>query len=322
MKLRTSAGAVALALTAALTLTACGDDGADSDPQPEESSSSAAATEAPAPTAEDVAALEAVTVEGEPGEEPKLTFEAPLEVSAPTTRVVDEGDGDALAEGSRVTMQYIAYDGNAERLGSTWETDSPETFILGDQNYGLLTDALDGQKVGARIMVANSVAGNDGTTQTVLNFLEITDTAPTPSRAEGTAVEPAEGLPTVTLADDGAPSIEIPEGYEAPDELVSQPLIKGDGEKVTADQQVYVQYSGWTLDGEQFDSSWERGVPFTFSMQGGVIPGWIDGVKGQPVGSQLLLVIPADQAYGAEDDGSHELAGKPLVFVVDVLAAW
>ncbi|MCK9795819.1 FKBP-type peptidyl-prolyl cis-trans isomerase [Isoptericola sp. 4D.3] len=318
MKLRTSAAAAALALAAALTLTACADDSGDG-ATPSASASSSPATEMPEPTKEDVAALESVKVEGDAGKEPKLSFKAPLEVSVPTSRVLDEGDGAEVAEGAQVTIDSVAYlgtDGTAQ--GSTWQQKAPMSFILGDANYGVLTEPLKGQKVGARLLVANPVQGQDGTTATMVNLVEITDTQKIPTRAEGEAVEPAEGLPTVTLDDAGKPSVEIPEGYEAPKELVTQTLIKGDGAKVTEDQTVTAQYTGWTLDGEQFDSSWDRGAPSSFSLQQ-VVAGWTQGLAGQTVGSQVLLVIPPDLAYGAQE--GHELQKETLVFVVDILDA-
>lgn len=320
MKLRTSAGAIALTLATAMTLTACADDGSGDGASPSASSPSDAATEMPEPTKEDIAALEAVKVDGKAGKEPKLTYDKGLEVSAPTSRVVDEGDGAELTEGVQVTMQHVAFDGDAKKVASTWDQKAPTSFILGDQQFGILTEPLVGQKVGARVLVANPVQGQDGSTQTSVNLVEITDAEKIPTRAEGEAVEPKKGLPTVTLDDSGKPTAEIPKDYEAPKKLQAQTLIKGDGPKVKEDQTITAQYTGWTLDGEQFDSSWERGTPSSFSLQG-VIPGWTKGLSGQTVGSQVLLVVPADQAYGAEASEQNPLGGETLVFVVDILDA-
>ncbi|MFE6971873.1 FKBP-type peptidyl-prolyl cis-trans isomerase [Isoptericola sp. NPDC057653] len=321
MKLRTSAAAAALALATALTLTACADDSGDS-ASPSASASSSPATEAPTPTKEDVAALEAVKVEGDAGKEPKVTFKSPLEVSVPTTRVIDEGKGAEVTEGTQVTIDFVGYlgsDGTSQ--GSTWQQKQPATFILGDQSYGVLTEPLTGQKVGARVLVAFPTQDQQGNAVTAVNLVEITDAKKIPTRAEGEAVKPAAGLPTVTLDDSGKPSVKIPDGYKAPKDLVAQTLIKGDGAKVKKTQTVTAHYTGWTLDGEQFDSSWDRGAPTSFSLQQ-VIKGWTDGLAGQTVGSQVLLVIPAEQAYGANPpQGSNIKADSPLVFVVDILAA-
>ena len=81
-----------------------------------------------------------------------------------------------------------------------------------------------------------------------------------------------------------------------------------------------MQYSGWSWDGTPFDSSWERGAPFGFIQgQGQVIQGWDENLLDLPIGSQVMLLIPAAEAY-PEGSGS-QLAGQDLVFVVDVLDA-
>lgn len=193
-------------------------------------------------------------------------------------------------------------------------------MILGDPNLGIINDVLTGQNVGARALVANPGTDADGAASTSIMLLEVADAKTLPSRAEGEAVTPAEGLPTVTLADDGEPSIDIPEGYADPTELVTQTLIKGSGPVVEETQSITAQYTGWTLDGTVFDSSWKSGTPATFSLQR-VIPGWTQGLAGQTVGSQVLLVIPASLAYGEAGASDSPLAGKTLVFVVDILDA-
>lgn len=321
MKLRTSAGATSVVLAASLVLAGCADDSAPEENSPSaETSEPAEAPDQAEPTEADIAAVEAIKVTGDPGAEPELAFDE-LEVSVPTTRVVDSGDGDELTEGMKVTMQYVAYDAAGERLGSTWETDAPESFTLGDQRYDILTEPLLEQPVGTRLLVANPTVDAQNEPSTVVNLIEIVDAAEIPARAEGEAVEPAEGLPPVTLGEDGAPSVEIPDGYEAPADLVAQTLIEGSGDEVTPDQTVIAHYTGWTLDGEVFDSSWERGEPSSFSLQQ-VISGWTEGISGQTVGSQVLLVIPAEQAYGANPpEGSGIDPDSPLIFVVDILDA-
>ncbi len=106
-----------------------------------------------------------------------------------------------------------------------------------------------------------------------------------------------------------------------PTELVVQPLITGTGPAVESGQNVTFQYSGWLWDGTPFDSSWENGSPFTTTIGAGqVIQGWDQGLVGQPVGSQVLLVIPPALGYGDTEQGAIP-AGSTLVFVVDILDA-
>lgn len=322
MKHRTTAGLAALALGAALALTACASD------EPSEAEAgeavctpevqAAASTPAqPSPSAEDVAAVDAIQVTGDPGAEPTVTFTAPLTVTAPTTRIVSEGTGADLVEGQQVSINYVVMAAaDATLVGSTWaEGQSPEVFTLGDASYELLNTPLLGHKVGTRLVLASQ--GADGTYQ--VSLIEVAEAKEALSRAEGEPVEPAEGLPTVELAEDGLPTVTIPAGYEAPAELVVQPLIKGEGPEVTEDQTVTVQYAGCLFDGTSFDSSWSRGTPTSFPLTG-VIPGWTQGIAGQTVGSQVLLVIPAELAYGDQESGGIP-ANSPLIFVVDILDA-
>lgn len=82
-----------------------------------------------------------------------------------------------------------------------------------------------------------------------------------------------------------------------------------------------MQYTGvaWS-NGELFDSSWSRNMPFTFRLgEGQVIAGWDQGVVGMRVGGQRLLILPPDFAYG--DSGVGPIApGETLIFVVDLVS--
>jgi peptidylprolyl isomerase len=322
VKHRTTAGLAAVAL-ASIALTGCAssDDPADGNAAASngnvcEVTPAAEPSPAPSPSEADVAAVDAIEVSGPVGKEPKVTFEAPLKVTGPTSRVVDEGTGEELTEGAQVTINYVVIAGkDGSTSGSTWETKKPESFTLGDPQYDLLNDRLIGQKVGTRLVMASTAM--DQTIQ--VTMVEVSEVKEIPTRAEGTAVEPEAGLPTVELSDAGQPTVTIPKDYEAPTDLVVQPLVEGDGAKVTKDQTVTVQYAGCLLDGTSFDSSWSRGTPTSFPLNG-VIPGWTNGIAGQKVGSQVLLVVPADQGYGDQENGAIP-ANSTLVFVVDILEA-
>jgi FKBP-type peptidyl-prolyl cis-trans isomerase len=323
VKHRTTAGLAAVAL-ASIALTGCasqdgsGDGGnaAASNGNVCEVTAAPEPSPAPSPSEADVKAVDAIEVAGPVGKEPKVTFKAPLKVAGPTSRVVDEGTGEELVEGAQVTINYVVIAGkDGKTSGSTWETKKPETFTLGDPQYDLLNDRLIGQKVGTRLVMASTAM--DQTIQ--VTMVEVAEVKEIPTRAEGTEVAPKDGLPTVALADNGQPTVTIPKNYEAPTELVVQPLVEGDGAEVTKDQTVTVQYAGCLLDGTSFDSSWSRGTPTSFPLNG-VIPGWTNGIAGQKVGSQVLLVVPADQGYGDQENGAIP-ANSTLVFVVDILEA-
>ena len=81
-----------------------------------------------------------------------------------------------------------------------------------------------------------------------------------------------------------------------------------------------MHYTGWLVDGTKFDSSVDRGTPFTVDMQGGVIQGWLEGLKTMKPGGTRKLVIPADLAYGWQPrPGSPIPPGATLIFDVEML---
>ncbi len=96
-------------------------------------------------------------------------------------------------------------------------------------------------------------------------------------------------------------------------------LKKGDGPVVGEGADVVVHYTGinWNT-GVIFDSSWENGSPATFNTRG-VIGGFTAALEGQTVGSQVLVVIPPDQGYGAAGSPPDIGGTDTIVFVVDIL---
>ena len=118
------------------------------------------------------------------------------------------------------------------------------------------------------------------------------------------------------------PQIEKPEG-DIPFELGIEDIEVGDGDEATKGTKVSVHYVGVSFStGEEFDASWNRGEPFTFTVgEGGVIKGWDRGVPGMKVGGRRKLTIPSAMAYGARGAGGGVIRPhEPLVFVVDLLS--
>jgi FKBP-type peptidyl-prolyl cis-trans isomerase len=95
----------------------------------------------------------------------------------------------------------------------------------------------------------------------------------------------------------------------------------GDGAEATAGDEVEVHYTGWLLsDSTKFDSSLDRGRPFTFTLgQGEVIEGWDKGVAGMRVGGERQLVIPSEYGYGQSGAGNTIPPGATLIFEVELL---
>jgi FKBP-type peptidyl-prolyl cis-trans isomerase FkpA len=94
----------------------------------------------------------------------------------------------------------------------------------------------------------------------------------------------------------------------------------GTGAEAKAGQTASVHYTGWLTNGTKFDSSKDRGQPFSFRLGGGqVIKGWDEGVQGMKVGGTRKLTIPADLGYGARGAGGVIPPGATLIFDVELL---
>jgi len=108
----------------------------------------------------------------------------------------------------------------------------------------------------------------------------------------------------------------------APTKLVVRDLVKGTGPPARAGQTLTVQYLGVLYkNGKQFDASWGKPSPFSFTLGvGGVIKGWDRGLVGMNVGGRRQLIIPAALAYGALAQPKIP-ANSPLIFDVDLLSA-
>jgi FKBP-type peptidyl-prolyl cis-trans isomerase len=118
----------------------------------------------------------------------------------------------------------------------------------------------------------------------------------------------------------GAPGkmSELPSGLKYTDSKV------GDGAAATTGHKVSVHYTGW-LDnngekGRKFDSSLDRGEPFSFTLGGQqVIKGWDQGVAGMKVGGKRTLIIPSELGYGARGAGGVIPPNATLIFDVELL---
>ena len=311
---------IAAAAVAALLFAGC----SSADPDASPSASPTVDAEAAALQAEANAALEKVNwTDGEDGV-PVLEFDKPFSVGTTAARLIADGDGEEIKADQIVTLAYTVTDGADGTVAySTYEEGgSPEAVTLSEfQIDPVLIDLLVGAHVGADFLYA-AVDNSTETPSSVIMAVTVTSAITPLTRAEGTAVTPPAGLPVVTLDDNGAPSVEILD-TAATAELVAQPLIKGEGDVVEEGDTITAHYTSWLWDdaSEPFDSSWESGTPMSRALaKGSLIDGWVEGLVGQTVGSQVLLVIPSDLAYG--DEGTSGIpGGATLVFVVDILAA-
>jgi len=303
---------------------------------------SLAACSSPAETPDDTASSscevtksgsvsDSISVEGDFGTKPEVTFDTPVSTTATERSVVIEGDAaDGIAEdGQQVALNILILNGaTGEEVSAPEFTPAGSTTFTVDESQFLvgLVKTLRCSEVGSRVVgvippvdswgEAGSEELGVDPADSIVFVADIVSVVPTRATGEDQPVEP--GFPTVTLGDDGTPTVTIPD-EKAPTELKITTLKKGDGAVVEDGASVTVQYQGTNWDTKEiFDQSWGRGAA-TFATTG-VVEGFGKALVGQTVGSQVLVVIPPAQAYGEEGESDHELAGQTLVFVIDILA--
>lgn len=314
---------IVLSTVAAATLLLAGCAGSAS-PEPTDTSS-------PAPESSCLADLksgagsDAVVVDGT-GADAKVSVPAGTELTEPERTVVTEGDGDEVMPGDLISLRYQLIDATTNEVLSSSQRgpDGVLAALLATQNSQQMVDptqapvftvAAECLPIGSSVVVTLPSA-QEGANPSVLYVETI---AELPTVASGTDVDPAEGMPAVKLDDAGAPTITIPDG-DAPAETEVAVLKEGDGAVVASGDLVTVQYRGvkWS-DGTEFDSSWGRDATPTQFQTTGVVTGFKLALEGQKVGSQVVVVMPPKDGYGASE--GHELQNETLVFVVDILAS-
>ena len=95
-------------------------------------------------------------------------------------------------------------------------------------------------------------------------------------------------------------------------------ITQGRGSKPAASDVISCHYKGSTIDGKEFDSSYKRGEPASFKLNG-VIKGWTEALQLMPVGSKWMLYIPPTLAYGDRGAGRTITPGSTLIFEIELL---
>lgn len=330
MRLNPLKSLVVVGLSASmLLLGACGDSkDTSSDPSTAAPSTSATPSASATPTAAKIKAsdnFDAVTATGAYGKTPKVKVKSPWGIDKTRTKVLDSSDGQVVLAGQTVEVNYYGVDGRTgKKFDESFSTGKSVAFSL-DQVVPGFSKGLTGQRKGSRVLIAmpgsdgydssggNAQAGiNVGDTLIfVVDLVDVQLTAPA-----GATVKPKAGLPTVSGSGSKI-NITIPKA-DPPTKLQVETLIKGTGKKVAATDTITFnyRYQQWS-DGKLIEQSY--GGPTGSSALSGLLPGMVQGLTGQTVGSRVLLVIPPALGYPTGNATPKVEPDQTLVMVVDLL---
>ena len=96
--------------------------------------------------------------------------------------------------------------------------------------------------------------------------------------------------------------------------------IEGEGAEIVNHSKIKVHYLGMLEDGTKFDSSYDRGEPFSFQIGlRQVIEGWETGIIGMKVGGKRTLIIPPELGYGERGAGELIPPNSTLIFDIEII---
>lgn len=277
---------------------------------------------------------ETVTATSRFGSRPTIAFPSPLHATSTQVSTLIAGHGAPITATQQVVADLTFLNGTSGEVVTRTEytgTAAAAKFVIDQIGVPGLQAGLTCSRVGERLAVVvppgegipadrrpAGLGGND----TLVAVVDVRRAYL--ARADGTDQVMGSGLPAVVLAADGRPGITLPE-EDPPTRLTVADLQKGSGAVVRKGDDVVVHYTGvvWKpgdlANGTVFDSSWAKGAPATFPVEDGqIVKGLVTALTGQRVGSQVLAVLPASQAYGSQATSSVP-ANATLVFVVDIL---
>ncbi|MGH3499978.1 MAG: FKBP-type peptidyl-prolyl cis-trans isomerase [Nocardioidaceae bacterium] len=270
--------------------------------------------------------LSGIKVSGQSGKEPKVSGVKGVSTKKIETRTVSEGDGAKLSDGQTINMSYALYKGSSGKpVASTYKQGSTVPVTLNEAKDKLLSGAIVGHKVGSRMLIAGPAKnffGPQGNPQagvkaddTLVLVAELISKFQ-PPKATGSISDV-----DVTGAWGKKPTVKAEKGLVV-DKTESKVLKKGDGPAVKKGDKVQVRYVGVDgTTGKEFDSSYKRGKPASFTLDPGqVIPGFVTGLSGKKIGSRVLVTIPYTDGYGAAGNPQAGIkGGDSLVFVIDLV---
>jgi peptidylprolyl isomerase len=269
------------------------------------------------------------SVSGKYGDKPKVKADTKVKPGTKLrSTVLVEGKGAKVAKGDLLVADYLGsvYATN-KVFDNSYDRGQPAGFEIGTGKVIKGWDeTLVGVKAGSRVLMVippakgygkegNTEAGIKGTDSLVfvVDVIKSYGKDATKSDASSTPVTGLPGsLPKVVGAPGTAPKITVAKGTTPPKAAAVTVIDKGTGKPVTKGKLVVVQYTAVNFANEPLDTTWEAGVPrgFGVGISGQTTP--FDELVGVPVGSRVMLLLPAQQGGDPKKDS--------VAVAIDILA--
>jgi len=269
------------------------------------------------------------TVSGDYGDKPKVTAEKEEKPGKKLkSDVLVEGKGPKVAKGDLLVADYLGsvYATN-KVFDNSYDRGQPAGFEIGTGKVIKGWDeTLVGVNAGSRVLMVvppakgygpegNEQAGIKGTDTLVFVVDVIASYGKDATKADETSTAVtglSPKLPKVEGAPGVAPTVTVAKGTTPPKAASTTVIAKGSGKPLEKGKLAIVQYTAVNYAGEPLDSTWETGVPrgFGIGIEGQATP--FDELAGVPVGSRVLLLLPAQQGGDPKKDS--------VAVAIDILA--
>lgn len=274
--------------------------------------------------------LSAVSITGDVGSAPEVTWKTPMTASSTDTTTVVAGTGPKVAQGEQVLAQvWIGNGFSQQKAYSTFDGGPAQLIAADDKTSPAIAEALKDVTVGSRVAVTASATdafgdggnptlgiGNEDAVLFVIDVVSEVRSEPAGTR------HPAPGwMPAIQFTKGDPSGFDFTGSPKPAGQFRKAVLLEGDGAPVQKGQSVVADYLGQVYDGDMaFDENFTK-TPTAFGLDG-VIQGWAKSLVGVPVGSRIVLQVPPALGYGKTGNPQAKIEGTDtLFFVIDVLAA-
>jgi peptidylprolyl isomerase len=280
--------------------------------------------------------FDSMTVSGQVGTGATVKFSGKVTDSTQTTKVLEQGTGDTVNVGDSVILQTVIADGSTQKtVASSYQDHQPQVVSLSTQVQKVFLDALSGKTIGSRVAIfapATAFFGASGNPSLGVSqndpVLIVFDLVGKPlDKPNGKQHTPPSWSPKIEKSKGVVTGLDFAKTPKPTGALRSAALYDGTGPVVKKGETVFARYLGEVYGGTSpFDQNFDGSSP-PLGVQlktgpGGVIAGWVKGLAGQHVGSEVMLAIPPKDGYGKKGSPSAGIKGTDtLYFVVDIVGA-